>query len=96
VRASKVPGPKKGKETHTREDDILEPTPDMLFHIQQLKHHLICEEHSEPGKKAYCVIKQSTENATGGHEEVTPAELSLWGKYMVSNVSSSEHDEELT
>ncbi len=96
MRASKAPSPKKGKETRTCEDDIPEPTPDMLFHIWQLKHHLICEEHSEPGKKVYCVIKQSTENMTGGHEEVTPAELSLWGKYMVSNVSSSERDEKLT
>ena len=96
MRASKAPSLKKGKETCTHEDDIPEPTLDMLFHIQQLKHHLICEEHSELGKKVYCVIKQSTENMTGGHEEVTPAELSLWGKYMVSNVSSSEHDEELT
>jgi len=72
MRASKAPGLKKGKETRTHKDDIPEPTPDMLFHIRQLKHHLICEEHSELGKKVYCVIKQSTEVATFPHGVTLP------------------------
>ncbi|KAI9429411.1 hypothetical protein H4582DRAFT_2089266 [Lactarius indigo] len=80
---SKVHGTKRGKEKRRREDDIPpEATPDTLDHLLELRQHLLCEAHSKPGKKAYCVVEQSGENERGGHKELTPAEISLWAKHI--------------
>ncbi len=95
ARASK--GPKKGKEKCRREDDIPpELTPDMLECLWDLKEHLLCDEHSKPGKKTFCVVNKSEGNAKGGHEELTYKEMSPWGKHMVSNARLSERDVKLT
>ncbi|KAH9007421.1 hypothetical protein EDB84DRAFT_1572907 [Lactarius hengduanensis] len=72
TRGSKVYGPKKGKEKRRREDDVPpELTQDMLDHLLELQQHLLCETHSRPGKKTFCVVEQSGGKERGGHEEVT-------------------------
>ncbi|KAH9038163.1 hypothetical protein EDB84DRAFT_1560452 [Lactarius hengduanensis] len=83
ARASKAHGPK-GKGKHRREDDIPpEPTLDMLDHLLHLQQHLLCQEHSRPGKKTFCVVTQSGEKERGGHDEVTYEEMTLWAKHIL-------------
>ncbi|KAH9020622.1 hypothetical protein EDB84DRAFT_1622155 [Lactarius hengduanensis] len=83
--------PKKGKEKvkekRGREDDIPPaPSPDMTRQLDcllDLQQHLKCVEHSSPGKIMYCVVKHSTENTSGGHDEMTHEDMTLWAKRML-------------
>ncbi|KAH9080340.1 hypothetical protein EDB83DRAFT_2310613 [Lactarius deliciosus] len=79
AKAQTIKGKGKGKEKRRREDDIPPaPSPDMaqqLGCLIQLQEHMICDEHSKPGKRTYCLVERSTEDTSGGHKELTHGEM---------------------
>ncbi|KAH9055842.1 hypothetical protein EDB83DRAFT_2521165 [Lactarius deliciosus] len=86
AKAQSSKGKGKGKEKRRREDDIPPAlSPDMARQLDcliKLQQHLACDKHSRPGKKTYCWIKSSGEDASGGHEELTHEEMTLWAKHI--------------
>jgi len=62
----------------------------------KLKEHLTCNKHSGLGKRMFCLIRRSGENMSGGHEEMSHEDMTLWAKHIVSGVKSSESNEKLT
>ncbi|KAI9437438.1 hypothetical protein H4582DRAFT_2150264 [Lactarius indigo] len=90
----------KGREKCCRDDDIPPAlSPDAAWQLDcliKLQQHLRCNKHSGLGKKMYCLIKKSGENAEGGHEELTQKEMTLWAKHMVSIAKTTKRDEKLT
>ncbi|KAI9431270.1 hypothetical protein H4582DRAFT_2085253 [Lactarius indigo] len=79
-------GYRKGKEKRSREDDVPpELTPEMRSQLDcllELQQHLLCQAHSKPGKKTFCLIRPRGENAKDGHKELTHEEMTLWAKEM--------------
>ncbi|KAH9007442.1 hypothetical protein EDB84DRAFT_1447515 [Lactarius hengduanensis] len=79
-------GKGKVKEKRRREDDVPPaPSPNMARQLDcllELQQHLMCIEHSSPGKRTFCVLKESTENTSGGHEEISNQDMTLWAKRM--------------
>ncbi|KAH9026474.1 hypothetical protein EDB84DRAFT_1440107 [Lactarius hengduanensis] len=83
---AKSKGKGKGKEKRRREDDIPPAlSPDMTRQLDcliKLQQHVACNKHSAPGKKVYCFVEQSAEDASGGHEKLTHEDMTLWAKHM--------------
>ncbi|KAH8978740.1 hypothetical protein EDB86DRAFT_3090138 [Lactarius hatsudake] len=86
VQSTKAKGKEKAKAKRHREDDIPPVlSPDMaqqLGCLVKLQQRLVCEKHSKPGKRVYCLVERSSESTNGGHEQLTHEEMSVWAKQM--------------